>query len=166
MPITGPDAEFRRFIAKIKRFARGDATRSLPKELGEASMKLVEESFRTKAGPNGRPWRQTPGAGDLHDSGRLQAGMRLGMRAGGFAIVNIARSRGGSLYAGTHQYGRTIRAKGPAMKYRGGDGRWHAAVKVRIPARPILPGKRTLPLRWNNEFTRVTARFFAKELKP
>jgi hypothetical protein len=52
-----------------------------------------------------------------------------------------------------------MRAKGlKPMRWRTPDGRWHSAMKVRVPARPLLPGSGELRSKWATAFEQEALR--------
>jgi phage gpG-like protein len=158
MPVSGPFSELGRTIELLRRVAAGETVQSFGEALRLRALELAAQGWDAKESPRGVPWRPAKGglAGDLSLSGRLRAALRVEARPRGFAITDRAQAASGQYYGGTHQYGRTMRAKGlKPMRWRTPDGRWHSAWKVRVPARPILPRSGELPERWAEAFEAV-----------
>ena len=161
MPVSGAFGELVRTIESLHRVASGQAVRTLGDALRSRAMELAAQGWDARESPRGTPWRPAAGghSGGLTLTGRLRAALRVESRTRGFAITNRAQAASGQFYGGTHQYGRTIRAKGlKPMRWRTPDGRWHSAWKVRVPARPILPRSGELPARWAEAFELAVAR--------
>ncbi len=148
--VAGDYAELRRVYQKLGYIAAGRAAEALREELRTRAVELSLESWSTRASPSGRPWR---GGASLYRSGAMRSALKAEWRPGGFALVDKVQSRTGALYGGTHQYGRTIRAKDEKkpMRFQTAAG-WRTAYKVRIPARPVLPKKGELPATWARLF--------------
>lgn len=158
MPVTGSFADLRRAIEQAARAGRGSAVADSLEAMKKASLRLAQRSFEAGRSPRGTPWKpgQDGASGRLQRSGRLRSALRIEARPNGFALTARARATGGAYYGGTHQYGRTIRAKGKKpMRWRSPDGRWHSAMKVRIPARPVMPRAGELPPAWASELERA-----------
>jgi hypothetical protein len=103
------------------RIGRGDAYGAVEEAMERVARGLALQSWRDKKSPAGKAWApgtsKTWGAhggkrGDLYESGNLIRSVRIEERVNGFAISIRAAAEGGQFYGGTHQYGRTIRAKG------------------------------------------------------
>ena len=155
MPVTGSFSELGRTIESLQRVAAGETVRSFSVALRAKAIELAAQGWDAKETPRGTPWRPAKGglSGSLSLTGRLRAALRVETRPRGFALTDRAQAVGGQFYGGTHQYGRTIRAKGlKPMRWRTPDGHWHSAMKVRVPARPILPRAGELPARWAEAF--------------
>jgi len=168
MPVTGPFAELARQCALLKGIASGEAVRSIGAALRARAFELAAQGWDARETPRGTPWRPAQGgfSGNLTLSGRLRAALRVETRARGFALTDRAQAASGQFYGGTHQYGRTIRAKGlKPMRWRTPDGRWHSAMKVRVPARPILPRSGELPARWAEAFETVVQTQMSEQLR-
>jgi len=158
LPVSGAFSELGRTIESLRRVAAGETVQSFADALRARALELAAQGWDAKESPRGVPWRPAKGglAGDLSLTGRLRAALRVEPRAGGFAITDRAQAASGQFYGGTHQYGRTMRARGlKPMRWRTPDGRWHSAWKVRVPARPILPRSGELPARWAQAFEQL-----------
>jgi hypothetical protein len=158
MPVTGAFSELGRTIESLSRVAAGETVRSFGDALRARALELAAQGWDARESPRGVPWRPAKGglSGDLSLTGRLRAALRVEARPRGFAITDRAQAASGQFYGGTHQYGRTMRAKGlKPMRWRTPDGGWHSAMKVRVPARPILPRSGELPERWAEAFELV-----------
>jgi hypothetical protein len=158
MPVTGPFSELGRTIESLHSVATGQVVLTLGDALRARAIELAARGWDAQESPRGAPWRPAKGglSGGLSLTGRLRAALRVETRQRGFALTDRAQAPGGQFYGGTHQYGRTIRAKGlKPMRWRTPDGRWHSAMKVRVPARPILPRSGELPARWAEAFELV-----------
>lgn len=158
MPVTGSFADLRRAINQAARAGRGAAAADAIEALKKATLGLAERGFDAGRSPRGASWKagRSGTSGRLKRSGNLRNSLRIESRPNGFALTARAAATSGSYYGGTHQYGRTIRAKGKKpMRWRSPDGRWHSAMKVRIPARPIAPRSGDLPPAWAAEFERA-----------
>jgi hypothetical protein len=82
-------------------------------QLRSTAMRLVRAGYLRRESPDGVPWRLGKSSGgDLIMSGAMFASLRVEDRATGFAITDRVTAVGGSYYGGSHQYGRTIKAKG------------------------------------------------------
>jgi len=167
MPVTGPFSKLGRAIESLHSVATGQVVRTLGDALRARAIELAAQGWDARESPRGAPWRPAKGglSGSLSLTGRLRAALRVETRPHGFALTDRAQAPGGQLYGGTHQYGRTIRAKGlKPMRWRTPDGRWHSAWKVRVPARPILPRAGELPARWAEAFEAVLRERIARSL--
>jgi phage gpG-like protein len=169
MAVTGPFAELSHAREELERAAKGDTVRTIGAALRSTAFGLAARGWDAREAPRGTPWRPAKGGfgGGLSLTGRLRAALLVETRARGFALTDRAQAANGQFYGGTHQYGRTIRAKGlKPMRWRTPDGHWHSATKVRVPARPILPRSGELPSRWAEAFEtaiagEVSATFFS-----
>lgn len=151
MPVKGDFAGLAKAIAQVKSAARGEAMQRVAEAMRDTALRLAERGFDAGQSPRGASWK--PGkdgvSGRLKASGRLRSALRVEMRPNGFALTARAQAASGQYYGGTQQYGRTIRAKGgKPMRWKTPNGRWHSAMKVHVPARPILPRKSELPPAW------------------
>lgn len=103
--------------AMVKRFRDVREERRLLIEVEESlkrtAMTLVRRGYLKRISPDGVPWRPgKSGGGDLIMSGAMFGSLRVEDRPNGFAVVSRVADVDGSYYGGSHQYGRTIRAKG------------------------------------------------------
>ena len=158
MAVTGPFAELSRTRQLLQAAASGDTVRGIGAALRTTAFELAAQGWDARESPRGMTWRPAKGgfSGSLSLSGRLRAALQVETRARGFALTDRAQAASGQFYGGTHQYGRTIRAKGlKPMRWRTPAGHWHSAMKVRVPARPILPRSGELPPRWAEAFEAV-----------
>jgi len=161
MAVTGPFAALGRTRELLQAAAKGDTVRTIGSALRGTAFGLAARGWDARDSPRGTPWRPAKGglSGGLSLTGRLRAALLVETRARGFALTDRAQAASGQFYGGTHQYGRTIRAKGlKPMRWRTPDGHWHSAMKVRAPARPILPRSGELPPRWAEAFEAVVNR--------
>jgi hypothetical protein len=158
-PVTGDYAELRRAYQKLGYVAAGKAAEALRQELRTRALELALASWSTRASPSGRAWR---GGASLYRSGAMRSALMAQWRPGGFALLDKVQAKSGALYGGTHQYGRTIRAKGEKpMRFMTPVG-WRAAHKVRIPARPVVPKKGELPATWARAFEAAATQVLEK----
>lgn len=180
--MSGDLKDLRELVKGMLRIAHGEAVRDVAEAMKAAALGLAEKGWDHRESPEGKSWKPgLGGAGSLKLTGRLRAGLHAEDRPGGFALVDRAMNDKGAFYGGTHQYGRTIRPgtwqerkayrqvhghaeKGRYLKWFSG-GRWHMAEKVRIPARPVLPKKGTIPDRWDEPLQEVAANVLKKELE-
>jgi phage gpG-like protein len=158
MSVTGPFAALSQTRELLQGMAKGEAVRTIGAALRDRAFELAAQGWDARESPRGMPWRPAKAgfSGSLLLTGRLRAALQVETRARGFALTDRAQAASGQFYGGTHQYGRTVRAKGlKPMRWRTPDGRWHSATKVRVPARPILPRSGELPQRWAEAFEAV-----------
>ncbi len=168
MAVTGAFSELERTVESLHRVAAGETVKSFAEVLRARAFELAARGWDTRESPRGIPWRAAKGglSGSLSLTGRLRAALRVEARPRGFALTDRAQAASGQYYGGTHQYGRTIRAKGlKPMRWRTPDGRWHSATKVRVPARPILPRWGELPARWAEAFEVALRERIARSLE-
>jgi phage gpG-like protein len=174
MSLVGGFDSLHEKVEHLRAMARGDAARKVVDAMKDEALHLAEEGWDRRESPEGQAWKPgLNGAGGLKLSGRLRAGLVAEDRELGFALVDRAMNDKGAFYGGTHQYGRTIRPgnwqsrkeyralhghaeKGRYLRWFSG-GRWHRSEKVRIPARPVLPKKRTIPDRWDEQLQKAAA---------
>ena len=151
--ITVNDAEFRRGMARLRKFGQGQTFLT---DLGEALLFEIDQSFEKQEDPHGRPWqdlapitkalrRGGPPYRILQDTGVLASSI----------TQRVSRKRlviGTNLeYAALHNFGGVIRPKRAKALFFGSfkrDGATHKvfAQKAVIPKRPFLPGR--LPRSW------------------
>lgn len=114
-------------------------------ELKRTAMTLVRQGYLKRMSPDGVPWKPgKSGGGDLIMSGAMFASVRIEDRAAGFAVVSRVAAIDGAYYGGSHQYGRTIRAKGydpirEAVKWNGRTVGRSKRIKS-ISSQPIRTG--------------------------
>ena len=160
MSVTGTFVALDRTRELLQGVAKGEVVRSIGTALRTTAFELAAQGWDARESPRGMSWRPAKGgfSGSLSLTGRLRAALQVETRARGFALTDRAQAASGQFYGGTHQYGRTIRAKGlKPMRWRTPDGHWHSAMKVRVPARAILPRSGELPPRWAEAFEAVVA---------
>lgn len=156
----------------------GKILREVEDDLKRVALRLARLGYLQRRSPDGKGWRAgKSGGGDLIMSGAMLAALKVEDRESGFALVDRVGAVGGQLYGGSHQYGRTIKARGVVnlrresgrairnayafmegakpLRWQTTDGRWHSAWKVRVPARPFLPRKGQLPPAWARDFERA-----------
>lgn len=149
--ITGDFSALQQFTERVKSVPV-DLARKISNAAAPVALDLARKSWSQRASPEGRSWsvRADGSVSTLRASGNLQSGLKTEGRPDGFALVDNAATAVGKRYAGTHQYGRTMR---------------RGATKWRVPARPFLPRKRTLPRVWAIEIERVAVETFQKHLR-
>jgi phage gpG-like protein len=180
MSLVGGFGELKSNVETLFRAAKGEVVKKINFAMKETALGLAKDGWDHRESPEGRAWKPgLNGAGGLKLSGRLRAGLMAEDRELGFALVDRAMNDKGAFYGGTHQYGRTIRPgnwqsrkeyralhghaeKGRYLRWFAG-GRWHRSEKVRIPARPVLPKKGTLPDLWSEPLEKVAAAVLEKE---
>ena len=121
MPVTGSFADLRRVIEQAARAGRGSAAADAIAAMKKASLRVAQRGFDAGQSPRGASWKtgRDGASGRLKSSGRLRSALRLEARPNGFALTARAQASSGAYYGGTHQYGRTIRAKGKKpMRWR------------------------------------------------
>lgn len=106
-------------------------------EIGAALVASTQQRFERGAGPDGNPWPRSlratiEGGKTLVDSSRLLQSITHEASADGVTVGT------NTIYAGTHQFGATIRAKGKALAFALPGGGFAVVQKVTIPARPFL----------------------------
>ena len=157
MSFSGPFDLLRKKVEQLEEIAKGKAAELARATAARAALQAARAGWDAHESPDGRSWRPgMAGSGTLEASGRLRNSLRVERKEHGFSISVSAVAPGGGRYAGTQQYGRTIRAKGDKpMRWRSRDGRWHSAMKVRVPARPFLPKRSGIPPRWAESIARA-----------
>jgi phage virion morphogenesis protein len=131
--IAAQDAAARGSLAAL---ADADLT-GLMDLIGAALVASTQQRFEDQRSPAGVPWRRSAraasvGGQTLVDSGRLRASITHRPSRDRVEVgTNV-------LYAATHQFGATIRARtARGLRFRIGDA-WRTARAVTIPARPFL----------------------------
>jgi phage gpG-like protein len=154
MSITGSFRELDRLIRFADRLRQPQFAEGLAKNLGQAALNQIDESFAGQKDPWDRPWKpsaraEATGGQTLRKTARLQRSMTsqsaLKTDPQGFEIgTNV-------VYAATHQYGATITPQEKkALRFKAGK-RWVTVTKVKIPARPFMPEPELSP-RWERAF--------------
>ena len=160
MSFTGPFGELRKAIEHLQKISRGKVVEQVREVAAKAALEAAKGGFSSRESPAGKSWGTS-----LNESGQLLRSIRVVREGDGIALSASAaaspagRSYGGGLYAGTQQYGRTIRARGTKpMRWRSPDGQWHTASKVRVKARPYLPKRGGIPPKWAEQLERAIKR--------
>jgi phage virion morphogenesis protein len=121
---------------RLQEVLRGDRT-PLMDEIGASLVTSTQQRFEDGVGPDGQSWPEsyrasTEGGQTLVDHSHLRDSVTHAPSARDVAIGSNL------IYAGVHQEGAVIRAKGPkALRFQIG-GRWATKRQVTIPARPFL----------------------------
>lgn len=140
MPVTGDFKKLAALGAAIREIGRPEFRRDMAKALGAAALTELSNQFRAGKDPYGNPWKppKQRDGNPLLDTRRLEASFSSQPIAKGFEIETQVG------YAITHQEGRTIvPKKSKWLRWKTRDGRWHAAKKVTIPKRQMVPEART-----------------------
>lgn len=175
---TGNVDGLKRLSVRLARLGNQQVLAAAARELGDESLRLVQDGFERGRSPHGQKWRRPrgrPGGRPLLDTGRLRASITTRTRGRmGFEIGTNA------IYGAVHQYGATIRPKrakylafrtggvrGGKTQRRGGKlGKgesWVFAKQVTIPARPYLPDEGAMPGPWLRPLSAVL-RDFVEEM--
>lgn len=166
MSLTGSFRELDRLIRFADRLRQPQFVEGLVKNLGQAALNQIDESFAGQKDPWDRPWKpsrraEAVGGQTLRKSGRLQRSMtaRSALKTDpqGFEVGTNVR------YAATHQYGATIVPKAKkALRFRVGRA-WVQTRRVVVPARPFIPEPQLSP-RWEGAFEEAAAAYLEKEV--
>lgn len=141
MPVTGDHAALAKLRRQLARLGTEGAKRVSTQCAAEAQL-LVAEGFQRSVSPSGQAWAPvTRGGQPLRDTGRLAASVVAKPTGRGFAVGT------GVVYAPTHQFGATVRAK--RVRSLGTPKKGFFGASVTIPARPFLPDDSApLPAPW------------------
>jgi phage gpG-like protein len=161
MSVTGSFRDLDRLIQRLDRIAQPRFAEGLARNLGQAALNQVDESFAGQRDPWDRPWKpsaraESSGGQTLRKSARLQRSLTsqtsLATSPRGFEIGTNVQ------YASVHQYGAVIKpVKAKALRFKIGK-RWVQARAVRIPARPYIPEPELSP-RWARAFEEAAAAY-------
>ena len=133
MHIEGDD----KLLRSIKGMGDHSARRALMDEIGSYGVASTQERFLQQQGPDGRAWEKSgrarkAGGQTLVDSARLFQSITHE------ASANHAAWGSNIIYAGIHQFGGEIKAKGGGkLKFRINGG-FVSVDKVDMPARPYF----------------------------
>ncbi|ADD28714.1 phage virion morphogenesis protein [Meiothermus ruber] len=166
MALTGAFRKLDRLIRFTDRLRQPQFAEGLAKNLGQAALNQIDESFAGQKDPWDRPWKpsaraEATGGQTLRKTARLQRSMTsksaLQTEPEGFEVgTNV-------VYAATHQYGATITPQQKkALRFKMGQ-RWVQAQKVQIPARPFIPEPELSP-RWERAFEEAAEAYFQQEV--
>lgn len=173
--IRGDFSKLNHIVGGVARFGNAANKARVTKKIADEAMRLVREGFRTSSDPYGVPWKPTTARKSgkpLVDTGRLRNAFVVVVRKNGFIIRNPTP------YAGTHQYGATIRAKrGGFLVFEAAN--WSAggsksnrsrkplvfAKQVTIPARKMVPDGGRKPMRWVVAFRKIVHGFLFRFLR-
>ncbi|AWR86247.1 hypothetical protein Mtai_v1c10030 [Meiothermus taiwanensis WR-220] len=165
--VTGSFRKLDRLIRFADRLRQPQFAAGLVKNLGQAALNQIDESFAGQKDPWDRPWKpsaraEATGGQTLRKSARLQRSMTsqsaLKTDPQGFEIGTNVR------YAATHQYGATITPKRKqTLRFRVGKD-WVQARRVEIPARPFIPEPELSP-RWEQALEEAARAYLEKEIR-
>lgn len=166
MSLTGSFRELDRLIRFADKLRRPEFAAGLVKNLGQAALNQIDQSFAGQVDPWDRPWKpsyraEATGGQTLRKSARLQRSMTsraaLTTSPAGFEVGTNVQ------YAATHQYGATIRPKTkPLLRFKIGK-RWVSKNSVEIPARPFIPEPELSP-RWERALEEAARAYLEKEI--
>jgi len=118
----------------IDKLAKQGKTRPLMDRLGRVLLSDVQLNFRAQRSPDGVPWAKTHRGGQiLRDTGRLRNSIKYSVLGVDTVVIGT-----NLIYAPTHQFGATIKAKNsPYLRFMIG-GKFISKKQVTIPARPFI----------------------------
>lgn len=126
-------------LGRLNRLAdRFDDMSPLMSEIGIYGLESTEVRFETGVGPDGAPWApsiraKAKGGQTLVDQGHLRSSFSQ------LSGPRTAEWGTNLVYAGTHQFGLTIRAKGGGrMKFNIPGLGWRSAEEIVMPRREFL----------------------------
>ena len=134
---VGIDGERKIFewLEKLKAAAANNSP--IWRKIGLTLQDGVLDSFDAERSPDGKAWQKSwraslQGGKSLQNTGRLRDSIQLVVNGSDIAVgTNV-------IYAKTHQFGATIRAKNGKYLTFKGAGSWAKVQSVSIPARPFL----------------------------
>lgn len=159
MALTGDFAKLGRLYKKLEKLGQSALKAEILKGLSEEALAQVQMEFDEGVDPTGSPWKSVGRGGQpLRDTGRLANSFSAASTDSGFRVFTPVP------YAGTHQNGATIYAKGGALRFKVG-GRWVYAKKVTIPKRQIIPTNGILG-RWRKPMEDLVRSMIREAMKP
>lgn len=166
--VTGSFADLRALQRKLARIASGEFRREMSQALADEARKQIDAGFAASVDPYDQPWAPLKyrAGRPMDDEGHVRRALTAPQAAivteQGFEITTSGASRAFASVRNlrTHQYGKTIMAKGRPMRFRaGGTTRANGptvvkAQKVVVPKRQVMPEGR-VGSRWGRAFRKV-----------
>ena len=175
MPVTGPFADLRALQRKVARLTTSAFRREMSQAIADEARKQIDYSFEHSVSPYDSPWAPLKyrSGKPLVDEGHLRRALTAPQAAvvteQGFVITTrgFLRAFDSVRNLATHQYGKTIMAKGRPMRFRvGGSSRangsqWVSAQQVTVPQRQVMP-EGMVGSRWGRAFRKAADAVMAK----
>lgn len=149
--LRGDFDRLERLVARAGRIASPAFRRQMLGDMAKEVNRQIGIGFDRGQDPNGNAWQplRFGSRSPLVKSGKLKRKAQNALPTIDGVMVQVDL-----VYAATHQYGATIRArKAKFLRFRAGR-RWIFAKQVTIPARPFLPSGE-LPQRWREALANV-----------
>jgi phage gpG-like protein len=160
--VVGDFKKLDQLIRNLRKLGSSEWRRGLARNMGQAGLAQIEESFAGQKDPWDRPWKpsvraEQAGGQILTKSARLRRSFTQTAQTNGFRVGTNVK------YAAIHQYGGVIRARAKALRFR--IGKQHVTVKaVRMPARPFIPEPELSP-RWEAAFAEALEAYLEQTLQ-
>lgn len=173
MSVTGSFSDLRALERKLARIASGGFRREMSQALADEARHQIDDGFSRGVDPYDRPWEPLKyrAGKPMDDEGNVRRALTRPaiVTEQGFVITTRGAGASSVRNLATHQYGRTIMAKGKPMRFRVGgssraSGEWVTAQKVVVPKRQVMP-EGFVGSRWGRAFRKVADALMAKAVR-